>query len=92
MEFYSLLGLELASDKTMWRKNTTDGGLYPRCLQITPENQSDIQAVCDKFHLAGFFVAKSILDDKLIDLPISELMWDLIFERKKNLFDLKKLD
>ena len=86
------MGLELASDKTMWRQNTADGCLYPRCLQITPENQEHVQAICDKFHLAGVFVAKSILDDRLIDLPISELMWDLIFERKKSLFDLKKLD
>ena len=38
LEFYSLLGLELASDKTMWRQNTADGCLYPRCLQITPQN------------------------------------------------------
>jgi hypothetical protein len=38
------------------------------------------------------FVAKSVLDDRYIDMPISELMWDLVFERKKNLYDLKKLD
>ena len=30
------------------------------------------------FRLAGTFIAKSIVDDKLIDLPISNLMWDLL--------------
>lgn len=76
----------------MWRKGTVDGALYPRSLQIIPENQAEIQKICDKFHLAGVFVAKSILDDRQIDMPFGELFWDLVFERKKNLYDLKKLD
>ena len=42
--------------------------------------------------LLGLFVAKSIIDDRLIELPLSELMWDLVFDRKKNLNDLKKID
>ena len=28
--------------------------------------------------MAGTFIAKSIVDNKLIDLPISNLMWDLL--------------
>jgi len=28
--------------------------------------------------MAGTFIAKSIVDDKMIDLPISHLMWDLL--------------
>jgi hypothetical protein len=28
--------------------------------------------------MIGTYVAKSILDDRLIDIPISPLMWDLI--------------
>ena len=28
--------------------------------------------------MAGTFIAKSIVDNKLIDLPISSLMWDLL--------------
>ena len=42
--------------------------------------------------MAGIFVAKSILDDRLIDLPISAVMWDLLLGKKQNLFDLKKID
>jgi E3 ubiquitin-protein ligase TRIP12 len=51
-----------------------------------------VQQICEKFKLAGVFVARSILEDRLIDLPISKLMWDLIFGKKMNLFDLMKLD
>lgn len=37
-------------------------------------------------------MAKSIVDDRLIDLPLSPLWWDLLLGRKMNLFDLEKLD
>lgn len=36
-------------------------------------------------------MAKSILDNRLIDLPLSPLMWDLIFGKKVNIFNLKSL-
>lgn len=42
--------------------------------------------------MAGIFVAKSISDDRLIDLPVSAVMWDLLLGKKPNLFDLKKID
>ena len=37
------------------------------------------------FRLAGTFIAKSIVDDKLIDLPISNLMWDLLLGKVSQL-------
>lgn len=40
----------------------------------------------------GTMIAKSILDDRLINLPLSPLMWDLVFDCKMNLFSLKYLD
>jgi hypothetical protein len=48
--------------------------------------------ICKKFELAGVFVARSIFDERMIELPLSQLMWDLVFGRKKNLLDLRKLD
>ena len=42
--------------------------------------------------MAGTFVAKAIADGRLMDLPISSLMWDLMLNKKMNLFDLKRLD
>lgn len=37
-------------------------------------------------------MAKSIADGRLMDLPISPLMWDLVLGKKVNLFDLQRLD
>ena len=37
-----------------------------------------MKEVSDLFRMAGTFIAKSIVDNKLIDLPISRLMWDLL--------------
>ena len=72
LDFFNSLGLEFMSEKSMWRKNTVDGTLYPCSLQITPANQNKVKEICAKFELMGTFVAKSILDDRLIELPISQ--------------------
>ena len=88
LEFYSLLSEQLKADETLWRKKTVDGVLYPKSL--SPKD--NVKEICEKFHLAGLFVARSITDDRLMDLPISQLMWDILLQKKKNLFDLKKLD
>jgi len=29
--------------------------------------------------MVGLIVGRSILDDRLVDLPLSPLMWDLVF-------------
>ena len=65
-----------------------DGVLYPKGLS----HNDNVREICEKFYLAGVFVARSIIDDRLMDLPISQLMWDILLQKKKNLFDLKKLD
>lgn len=39
--------------------------------------------------MTGTFVAKSIVDNKLMMFPISRLMWDLLLGKKLNLFDLR---
>ena len=44
------------------------------------------------FRLAGTIMAKSITDDRLIDLPLSSLFWDLLLGKKMNIFDLEKID
>lgn len=97
LEFYSLVGRELRSDKTMWRDTTADNMLYPRCMQDLGEKASEEEKKADKvlrekFTLAGAITARSILDDRLVDLPLSPLMWDLVLGRKFSLHHLKKLD
>jgi hypothetical protein len=87
-----MLAQEFQADTTLWRKDAVNNALYPRSLQITPENQEEVRAICDKFSLMGTMIAKSILDDRLINLPLSPLIWDLVFDCKMNLFSLKYLD
>lgn len=74
MEFYSLLSEQFKSDTSLWRKNTVDGVLYPKSLTM----KDNVKEICEKFQLAGIFVARSITDDRLMDLPISQLMWDIL--------------
>jgi E3 ubiquitin-protein ligase TRIP12 len=44
------------------------------------------------FRLSGMMIAKSISDDRLIDLPLSPLFWDLMLGKKMNIFDVERLD
>lgn len=71
LEFYSQLGQELRADKQMWRAGVVDGSLYPRSLQIQEGNQDEVKRICDRFKLAGAFVARSIFDNRMIELPLS---------------------
>ena len=36
--------------------------------------------------------AKSIVDDKLIDLPFNSLFWDIALGKKTSLFDLERIE
>ena len=47
--------------------------------------EEEVTEVMKLFRLAGTFIAKSIVDDKLIDLPISNLMWDLLLGKVSQL-------
>jgi E3 ubiquitin-protein ligase TRIP12 len=84
LEFYTIISRMLKEDKTLWRINVKDDCLFPKPIA----SDTDPKLVCDKFLMAGIFVAKSISDNRMIDLPFSELMWDLLLGKKKNLFDL----
>ena len=79
LEFYTLLAEELvkAENESLWLKTGTNY-LFPKALAVTPSNLEKTRKSCSLFQLAGSFVAKSIVDDRLIDIPISPLMWDLI--------------
>ena len=79
-EYFTLLAQKIreASEGKLWRVGSTDGCLFPSPIDIKQLNEEQTTQVTDLFRLAGTFVAKSIVDDKLIDLPISHLMWDLL--------------
>jgi E3 ubiquitin-protein ligase TRIP12 len=58
-----------------------DNGLFPAPLALTTGNGSsneDIQKVFELFKLAGTMITKSIVDDRLIDLPLSSLFLNIL--------------
>jgi len=65
--------------------------LFPKHLKQDAKSES-FKKVCASFELIGAYVARAILDDRLIDVPLSPLFWDLVLEKQYNLYDLKRLD
>ena len=62
-----------------------DNSLYPSPLNLQKIGNEDLQKVYDVFRLTGMMIAKSISDDKLIDLPLSPLFWDLVLGKVSSL-------
>lgn len=50
-----------------------------------------IAQIYDVWRLVGCITAKSIVDDRIIDLPFNPLFWDLVLGKKTSLFDLNKI-
>ena len=62
---------------TAW-KEMPDNTLFPSPISVVKMNPDELQKVYEVFRLSGMMVAKSISDDRLIDLPLSPLFWDLV--------------
>lgn len=68
-----------------------NGQLFPRAIDPNLEDRETLIEICRLFQMAGTFMAKSILDNRLMDMPLSPLMWDLIFGKPVNIFSLREL-
>ena len=42
--------------------------------------------------IAGVAIGRSLIDDRLVNLPISPLMWDIVQGQKMHFCDMRKLD
>jgi len=60
----------------MWR-HAGDNLLFPAPVCIKTFPQEKIKKIYEVFRLCGTIVAKAIVDDRQIDLPISPLFWRL---------------
>ena len=80
--FYSDLGEVIfnAEEKKLW-KETPENTLYPRPMSFKGLEPGRVKQILEIFKLAGTFVAKSIVDDRRMELPISSLMWDVLFDK-----------
>lgn len=55
-----------------------DNTLLPAPVSVIKMTADELQKIYEIFRLAGVMTAKSISDDRLIDLPISNIFWDLL--------------
>ena len=80
LEFYTNIADALKSEKGgyLWRKDVPNNMLFPRAINNKNISASEAKRICELFRLAGTFTAKSIIDDRLIDLPMSPLMWQIM--------------
>lgn len=76
LEFYSLVIEKLKNDENLWYK-TTDGSLYPTIINKKENNKE----ILNKWQLLGFIIARALYDDRLIDIPLSKVFWDIVLER-----------
>lgn len=78
MEFYSLCFKEIINNKDLWYK-TSNNTLFPSPI-LKKEDLVEKEKI---FNLLGFLVARALYDDRLIDIPINSLFWDLVLDRVK---------
>ena len=80
LEFYSLIFNEIKSQEDFWYK-TYDNSLYP---VPSSKNDFDIEKL-RIYRILGFAVARALYDDRLIDIPLNSLFWDILLDRVKNI-------
>ena len=70
--FYSELADQVTSayDGTLW-KTCSDNSLFPMPRSFKGQDAEKVQEIQNIFKLVGVFVAKSIVDDRRIELPFS---------------------
>ena len=69
-----------------------DNSLFPAPIDMKKMQNEQLAQVYDMWRLAGAITAKSIVDDRLIDLPFNSLFWDLALGKKTSLFDLERIE
>ena len=55
-----------------------DNSLFPSPVNMQKVKDEELKKLYEVFRMIGIMVAKSISDDRLIDLPLSSLFWDLV--------------
>jgi len=84
LEFYNLCFNEIIAKKKYWYK-TTNNTLYPSPV-FTEEDGIEREKI---FMLLGFLIARALYDDRLIDIPLNSLFWDLVLDRVNKLIKIK---
>ena len=89
LEFYSLFFKAISDIKGLWYK-TEDYSLFPLPLVDLPAK--DVELIKKYFTCLGYVIARGLYDDRLIDVPINSLFWDLVLKRPFNINSIEKVD
>ena len=87
LEFYTLILDKIKEDNNLWYK-TTNNTLYPRLSNYNENNEKNFEL----FKLLGFVLGRAIYDDRLIDIPLNKVFWDLVLEKPILFKNIKIID
>lgn len=89
LEFYTLFNKEIMNLPNIWYK-TEDYTLFP--IPLTGRSEEEIQKIKKYFICLGYVVARGLYDDRLFDIPLNSLFWDLVLKRPINYSSIQKVD
>ena len=87
LEFYTLILDKIKEDTTLWYK-TTNGFLYPRILNENENNEKTLKL----FKLLGYFIGRAIYDDRLLDIPLNKVFWELVLDYPVRFKNIRIID
>jgi E3 ubiquitin-protein ligase TRIP12 len=91
LEYYALIGKAIKEEPNMW-KETSDNSLYPNPLNYKKRTSKEKKKIEKFFELVGTITARSLMDERLIDLPFSVVFWKLVFSETAILDDVETID
>ncbi len=90
LEFYSLSASALRERAHLWRTDESCYTCFPAPLD--PRPSSVLNDTCNLFRYMGWLIARAIVDERLLDLPLAEPFWDLVLGRSLTLNDVQRVD
>jgi len=85
LEFYCPLLSKDIRQLSIWRNGGHELGLFPSPCAKSKKS-------LEYFTFVGTAIAKAILDDHMVDLPMSPAFWTLIFRKNYAITDLNYID
>jgi len=73
----------LKENKDIWYK-TSNNTLFP--LPYSPNGRIKKEEISKQFLILGYVIARGIYDDRLIDIPLNPLFWDIVLEKVNYFF------
>lgn len=68
------------NNEKLWYK-TSDNSLFPLPLLNSDKFVSKKHENLKLFLILGYVIARGIYDDRLIDIPLNALFWDIVLEK-----------